>query len=161
MRRRVGILISGRGSNMAALIEAAAGEHFPAEIAVVISNRSDAAGLERARESGIPTLVIESKPYGNDRAAFEAVLQSALDNHGIDMICLAGFMRLLTTEFVEHWSGRMLNIHPSLLPSFPGIDPAGSGAAGGGEDIRRDRPLRDSGNRCRPNRDAGCSRGAR
>ena len=131
MKRRVAILISGRGSNMAALIEAAAQARFPAEIAVVISNRSDAAGLERARASGIPRLIIESKPFGSDRSAFEAVLQTALDNHGIDMICLAGFMRLLTAEFVEHWYGRMLNIHPSLLPSFPGIDPAGQALRAG------------------------------
>jgi phosphoribosylglycinamide formyltransferase-1 len=123
MKRRVAILISGRGSNMAALIEAAAEQDFPAEIAVVISNRADAPGLEKARASGVATAVIESKPFGADRAAFEAVLQSALDRHGIDLICLGGFMRLLTAEFVQRWSGRMLNIHPSLLPSFPGLDP--------------------------------------
>jgi phosphoribosylglycinamide formyltransferase-1 len=123
MKRRVAILISGRGSNMVALIQAAAAEHCPAEIAVVISNRSDAAGLEKARASAVPTLTIESKPFGSDRAAFEAVLQATLDNHRIDMICLAGFMRLLTAEFVERWFGCMLNIHPSLLPSFPGLEP--------------------------------------
>jgi phosphoribosylglycinamide formyltransferase-1 len=123
MKRRVAILISGRGSNMAALIEAAAAADFPAEIVVVISNRADAGGLERARASGIPTLTIESKPFGKDRAAFEAVLQSALDQHSIDLICLGGFMRLLTAEFVQRWHGRMLNIHPSLLPSFPGLEP--------------------------------------
>jgi phosphoribosylglycinamide formyltransferase-1 len=123
MKRRVAILISGRGSNMAALIEAARPEHFPAEIAVVISNRADAGGLERARASGIPTLTIESKPFGADRAAFEAVLQAALDQHRVELICLGGFMRLLTAGFVQHWYGRMINIHPSLLPSFPGLDP--------------------------------------
>jgi len=123
MKRRVAILISGRGSNMAALIEAAAAADFPAEIVLVISNRADAGGLERAGASGIPTLVIESKPFGKDRAAFEAVLQSALDRHGIDLICLGGFMRLFTAEFVQRWYGRMLNIHPSLLPSFPGLEP--------------------------------------
>jgi phosphoribosylglycinamide formyltransferase 1 len=123
MKRRVAILISGRGSNMAALIEAVAAKDFPAEIAVVISNRADAGGLERARASGVPILTIESKPFGGDRAAFEAVLQSALDEHRIDLICLAGFMRLFTAEFVQRWYGRMLNIHPSLLPSFPGLDP--------------------------------------
>ena len=123
MKRRVAILISGRGSNMAALIEAAADRDFPAQIALVISNRADAGGLDKARAGGIETLVVESKPFGKDRAAFEAVLQSALDSHGIELICLGGFMRLLTAEFVQRWYGRMLNIHPSLLPSFPGLEP--------------------------------------
>ena len=108
---------------MAALIQAATAEDFPAEIAVVISNRADAGGLEKARATGIPTVTIESKPFGKDRAAFEAVLQSALDEHRIDLICLGGFMRLFTAEFVQRWYGRMLNIHPSLLPAFPGLDP--------------------------------------
>ena len=125
MKRRVAILISGRGSNMAALIEAARPEDFPAEIAVVISNRADAGGLAKAGASGIPTVTIESKPFGRDRAAFEAVLQSALDQYKIELICLGGFMRLFTAEFVQRWHGRMLNIHPSLLPSFPGLDPHG------------------------------------
>jgi phosphoribosylglycinamide formyltransferase 1 len=123
MKRRVAILISGRGSNMAALIQAAAEQDFPAEIVVVISNRSDAGGLEKARASGVATVTIESKPFGKDRAAFETVLQSVLDDHKIDLICLGGFMRLLTAEFVQRWYGRMLNIHPSLLPSFPGLEP--------------------------------------
>jgi phosphoribosylglycinamide formyltransferase-1 len=123
MKRRVAILISGRGSNMAALIEASKEEAFPAEIVVVISNRADAGGLEKAKSSGIPTLTIESKPFAADRAAFEAVLQSALDEHRVDLICLGGFMRLLTAAFVQRWYGRMLNIHPSLLPSFPGLEP--------------------------------------
>ena len=123
MKRRVAILISGRGSNMAALIEAAQAADFPAEIAIVISNRADAGGLEKARASGVATLTIESKPFGRDRAAFEAVLQQALEAHGIELICLGGFMRLLTAEFVQRWYGRMLNIHPSLLPSFPGLEP--------------------------------------
>ena len=110
---------------MAALIQAARHKDFPAEIAAVISNRADAGGLERARASGLPAVTIESKPFGADRAAFEAVLQSALDEHRIDLICLAGFMRLFTAEFVQRWYGKMLNIHPSLLPSFPGLDPHG------------------------------------
>src|ERR1700736_962010 len=131
MKRRVAILISGRGSNMAALIEAAAAEDFPAEIAVVISNRSEAGGLEKARACGVPAVTIESKPFGKDRAAFEAVLQSALDQHRIDLICLGGFMRLFTAEFVQRWYGRMLNIHPSLLPSFPGLDPHGQALRAG------------------------------
>ena len=123
MKRRVAILISGRGSNMAALIKAARAEDFPAEIALVISNRSDADGLERAKANGVPAMTIESKPFGKDRAAFEAALQSALDQHRIELICLGGFMRLFTAEFVQRWYGRMLNIHPSLLPSFPGLEP--------------------------------------
>ena len=116
---------------MAALIEAASTTDFPAEIAVVISNRSDAGGLERAKTSGIATLTIESKPFGGDRAAFETVLQSALERHKIDLICLGGFMRLFTAEFVQRWYGRMLNIHPSLLPSFPGLDPHGQALRAG------------------------------
>jgi phosphoribosylglycinamide formyltransferase 1 len=131
MKRRVAILISGRGSNMAALIEAARKEDFPAEIVVVIANCADALGLERAKASGIPTLAIESKPFGKDRAAFEAVLQTALDQHKVDLICLGGFMRLFTAGFVQRWYGRMLNIHPSLLPSFPGLDPQGQALRAG------------------------------
>jgi phosphoribosylglycinamide formyltransferase-1 len=131
MKRRVAILISGRGSNMTALIEAAAAADFPAEIAVVISNRADAGGLDKARARGIATLVIESKPFGKDRAAFEAVLQPALDAHRVELICLGGFMRLFTAEFVQRWYGRMLNIHPSLLPSFPGLDPHGQALRAG------------------------------
>ncbi|MBR1230900.1 phosphoribosylglycinamide formyltransferase [Bradyrhizobium sp. AUGA SZCCT0222] len=125
MKRRVAILISGRGSNMAALIDAAKAPDFPAEIVTVISNRADAGGLEKAAASGIPTTVIESKPFGKDRAAFEAVLQRALDEKNVELICLGGFMRLFTAEFVKRWYGKMLNIHPSLLPSFPGLDPHG------------------------------------
>lgn len=131
MKRRVAILISGRGSNMAALIEAAGASDFPAEIVVVISNRADAGGLERARASGIPTVTIESKPFGKDRAAFETVLQAALDQHRVELICLGGFMRLFTVAFVQRWHGRMLNIHPSLLPSFPGLDPQGQALRAG------------------------------
>ena len=123
MKRRVAILISGRGSNMAALIDAAKALDFPAEIAMVISNRPDAPGLVTANQSGVPTLTIESKRFGKDRAAFEVALQTALDQHKVELICLAGFMRLLTAEFVQRWYGRMLNIHPSLLPSFPGLEP--------------------------------------
>src|SRR5947207_1935283 len=131
MKRRVAILISGRGSNMAALIKAAREEDFPAEIGVVISNRADAGGLGKARASRVPTATIESKSFGKDRSAFETVLQSALDQHSIDLICLAGFMRLFTAEFVQRWYGRMLNIHPSLLPSFPGLDPHGQALKAG------------------------------
>jgi phosphoribosylglycinamide formyltransferase 1 len=131
MKRRVAILISGRGSNMTALIEAAKAQDFPAEIVVVISNQADAGGVARARESGIATLTIESKPFGKDRAGFESALQSALDGKQVDLICLGGFMRLFTAEFVQRWHGRMLNIHPSLLPSFPGLDPHGQALRAG------------------------------
>ncbi|RZN25744.1 phosphoribosylglycinamide formyltransferase [Bradyrhizobium sp. Leo121] len=131
MKRKVAILISGRGSNMVALIEAAKAEGFPAEIVVVISNRADAAGLAKASASGIPTIVIESKPFGKDRAGFEAMLQRALDEKNVELICLGGFMRLFTAEFVQRWYGRMLNIHPSLLPCFPGLDPHGQALKAG------------------------------
>jgi phosphoribosylglycinamide formyltransferase-1 len=131
MKRRVAILISGRGSNMAALLRAAAQSDFPAEIAVVISNRAEAAGLQKAQESGVAVEIIESKPFGKDRAGFEAKLQQALDGRGIEIICLAGFMRLFTAEFVQRWYGRMLNIHPSLLPAFPGLDPHGQALRAG------------------------------
>jgi phosphoribosylglycinamide formyltransferase 1 len=131
MKRRVAILISGRGSNMAALIQAAAAEDYPAEIALVVSNRADAVGLERAKQAGVKTLLIESKSFGKDRAAFEAALQAALDQRSIELICLAGFMRLFTAAFVERWYGKMLNIHPSLLPSFPGLDPHGQALRAG------------------------------
>jgi phosphoribosylglycinamide formyltransferase-1 len=131
VKRRVAILISGRGSNMAALIRAASAEDFPAEIAVVISNRADAQGLQKAGAAGVPTVVIESKPFGKDRAAFEAALQSEFDRRGIELVCLGGFMRLFTAEFVKRWYGRMLNIHPSLLPSFPGLDPHGQALRAG------------------------------
>jgi phosphoribosylglycinamide formyltransferase-1 len=131
MKRRVAILISGRGSNMAALIKAAEISDYPAEIVVVISNRADAPGLERAKTSGVATEVIESKPFGKDRAGFETALQAALDRHRVELICLGGFMRLFTAEFVRRWYGRMLNIHPSLLPSFPGLDPHGQALRAG------------------------------
>jgi phosphoribosylglycinamide formyltransferase-1 len=131
MKRRVAILISGRGSNMAALIKAAALEDYPAEIAVVVSNRADALGLERAKASGVPTALVESKPFGKDRAGFETALQAVLDQHKVELICLGGFMRLFTAEFTRRWYGKMLNIHPSLLPSFPGLDPHGQALRAG------------------------------
>jgi phosphoribosylglycinamide formyltransferase-1 len=124
-KARVAILISGRGSNMAALIDAAKAAGFPAEIAVVISNQTDAGGLALAAAQGVATVAIESRPFGKDRAGFEAALQSALEAHRIELICLGGFMRLFTAEFVQRWYGKMLNIHPSLLPCFPGLDPHG------------------------------------
>lgn len=130
-RKRVAILISGRGSNMAALIAAAREPGYPAGIALVLSNVPDAAGLARAREAGIATHVVDHRPFGRDRAAFEAALHAALDAHRIELICLGGFMRLFTAAFVERWHGRMLNIHPSLLPSFPGLDPHGQALRAG------------------------------
>ncbi len=131
MTRRVAILISGRGSNMTALIEAARVDGFPAEIVVVISNKVDAAGLAKAREAGVPALTIESARFGKDRGAFETELQGVLDEHRVDLICLGGFMRLFTAGFVQRWHGRMLNIHPSLLPSFPGLEPHGQALRAG------------------------------
>src|SRR4051794_16454625 len=129
MKRRVAILISGRGSNMAALIDAAKADAFPAEIVVVISNKADAAGLAKARDAGILAIAIESN--ARDRAEFETNLQAALDDHRVDLICLGGFMRLFTAAFVQRWHRRMLNIHPSLLPSFPGLDPHGQALRAG------------------------------
>jgi phosphoribosylglycinamide formyltransferase-1 len=132
MKRRIAILISGRGSNMAALIDAVKSDaDFPAEIALVVANIVDAPGLVIARQAGVETLVIASKPFGKDRAGFEAKLQAELDTAKIDLICLGGFMRLFTAEFVQNWHGRMLNIHPSLLPSFPGLDPHGQALQAG------------------------------
>ena len=121
-RRRVAILISGRGSNMAALIKAAQAADYPAEIALVLSNRPDAPGLAAAQAAGVTTATVDHKPFGKDRAAFEAVLQRELEAQRIDLVCLGGFMRLFTPDFVTRWHGRMLNIHPALLPAFPGLD---------------------------------------
>ncbi len=120
-KQRVAILISGRGSNMASLIAAAKDDSYPAEIALVLSNRPDAAGLDHAKRQGIITAVVDHTRYGKDRAAFEHALQDVLTAHRIDLVCLAGFMRLLTPRFVGQWQGRMLNIHPALLPAFKGL----------------------------------------
>lgn len=114
------ILISGRGSNMQAIMRAAAAEKWPARIAAVISNRPQAAGLQVAAEAGIPVVVVDHQGYA-DREAFDAALAAAIDRFEPDLVLLAGFLRILTTGFVEHYRGRMLNIHPSLLPSFPGL----------------------------------------
>lgn len=120
-KKRVAVLISGRGSNMSALIDAAKVPDYPAEIVLVLSNRPDAAGLARAREAGIATAAIDHAPFGADREAFERAIDAALTAHRIDIVCLAGFMRLLSPWFVTRWSGRMLNIHPALLPQFKGL----------------------------------------
>lgn len=130
-RRRVAILISGRGSNMVALIEAARQRDYPAEIVLVVSNIAEAPGLVRARDADIPTAIVDHKPYGKDREAFETALQAELQARDVELICLAGFMRLFTPGFVGKWQGRMLNIHPSLLPSFKGLDPHGQALAAG------------------------------
>jgi phosphoribosylglycinamide formyltransferase-1 len=122
MKTRVAILISGRGSNMTALIEAARAEDYPAEIVLVVSNRPDAAGLVRARAAGIATVVIDHTRFAGNREAFELALDEELRNYKIGLVCLAGFMRLLTPWLVARWQGRMLNIHPSLLPQFKGLD---------------------------------------
>ena len=118
-RRRVAVLISGRGSNLASLIDAARDPASPATIALVVSNRPEAAGLQRSRDAGIEALAIDHSAFPN-REAFERDLDAALAAHAIDVVCRAGFMRVLTPWFVERWAGRMLNIHPSLLPLFRG-----------------------------------------
>jgi len=120
-KKRVAILISGRGSNMTALIEAARSPDYPAEIVLVVSNRPDAAGLASAARAGIATVVIDHRPFGEDREAFERALDDVLRGHRIELVCLAGFMRLLTAWFVARWSGRLINIHPALLPDFKGL----------------------------------------
>jgi phosphoribosylglycinamide formyltransferase 1 len=120
-RKRAAVLVSGRGANMTALIAAAKRADYPAEIALVLSNRPDAAALGRARDSGIPTAVVDHTLYGKDREAFERAVQAVLENHRIELVCLAGFMRLFTPWLVTRWTGRMLNIHPALLPAFRGL----------------------------------------
>jgi phosphoribosylglycinamide formyltransferase 1 len=117
---RTAILASGRGSNMAALL-AAAQPGFPAEIVLVLSNQPGAGALDLARAAGVPAVCIDHRPFGRDRAAHEAAIQATLESHGVELVCLAGYMRLLTPYLVERWAGRMLNIHPSLLPAFPGL----------------------------------------
>lgn len=121
-RVRVAVLISGRGSNMASLLAAAAAPGYPAEVVLVLSNRPDAAGLDHARAQGIEALCVDHRPHGRDRAAHEAAIHAALQARGVGLVCLAGYMRLLTPFLVGAWAGRMLNIHPSLLPAFPGLD---------------------------------------
>lgn len=121
-RKKVAILISGRGSNMASLISAAMDPAYPAEIALVLSNKPGAPGLARAQEFGIATATIDHREFNGDREAFEQELDATLKAHGIELVALAGFMRLLTPQFVNQWRNRMINIHPALLPSFKGLD---------------------------------------
>jgi phosphoribosylglycinamide formyltransferase-1 len=119
---RVAILISGRGSNMEALIKAARAPDYPATIVLVLSNKPDAAGLEIARGLGVAAEAVPAKPFGKDREAHERALDARLVAAGAEIVCLAGYMRILTPYLVRRWAGRMLNIHPSLLPKFPGLD---------------------------------------
>ena len=121
LKRRIAILISGRGSNMDALVAASRAPGFPARIDLVVSNRPDAAGLAAARDAGLRTEAIDHRDFGGDRAAHEAAIDAALRSAGIETVCLAGYMRLLGPVLVDAWQGQMLNIHPSLLPSFPGL----------------------------------------
>jgi phosphoribosylglycinamide formyltransferase 1 len=120
-RKRTAILISGRGSNMAALVAAARAPDFPAEIVLVLSNKPDAAGLTLAKNAGIAVAAVDHKIYAG-RDEFEGSMQAVLEIHRIDLICLAGFMRILSAPFVSRWRGKIINIHPSLLPSFRGLD---------------------------------------
>lgn len=122
--KNIVILISGRGSNMQAIVEAARAQQWPAKIAAVISNRADAAGLAYAASLGIATAVVANKEFAT-REEFDAALQAKIDSYAPDLVVLAGFMRILTTAFVDHYAGRLLNIHPSLLPSFTGLDTHG------------------------------------
>jgi phosphoribosylglycinamide formyltransferase 1 len=119
-RVKVGVLISGRGSNMAALIEAARAPDCPYEIALVLSNKADAGGLERARAEGVEAIALSVRAFP-DKDAFEAAIDLALRSHGVEIVCLAGYMRILGRAFVERWSGRLVNIHPSLLPDYKGL----------------------------------------
>jgi len=121
-RLRVGVLISGRGSNLKALLDATRDPDFPAEIVLVLSNRPEAAGLEIARAAGISTVVVDHRDHKGDRAAFDAATDAELRRAAVDLVCLAGFMRILTDAFVGGWEGRMINIHPSLLPAFKGLN---------------------------------------
>ena len=121
-RVRVAVLISGAGSNMAALIDAATQAGAPFEVVLVLSNKPDAGGLALAENMGVATAVVDHTPFGKDRAAHEQAIQSALDAHRVEVVALAGYMRLLTPFLVGRWAGRMLNIHPSLLPKYPGLD---------------------------------------
>ncbi len=119
-KKRVGVLISGRGSNMRALVEASRDPSYPAEIVFVASNKSDAVGLDFARQCGIATTVVSHKDYST-REAFDAALNVELQKHDLDLICCAGFMRIMTSVLIQPWQGRMLNIHPSLLPLYKGL----------------------------------------
>ena len=121
-RLRLGVLVSGRGSNLEAILDASARPDFPARVAVVVSDKEQAQALDRARNHGVPAVWLNPKDFG-DRAAYDAGLRRVLDEHRVGLVCLAGFMRILTADFVRAYAGRILNIHPSLLPAFPGLHP--------------------------------------
>ena len=127
---KVGVLISGRGTNLQALLDACAAPAFPAKIAAVISNRSDAGGLDRARRAGVPTQILPHRDF-KDRESFDKAMDGALTAHGVEFVCLAGFMRLLSPWFVAKWRDKLINIHPSLLPCFKGLEPQGQAIAAG------------------------------
>lgn len=121
-RLRTAILISGRGSNMQAILKASTSSDYPANPILVLSNRPQVAGLDQAKRLGIATLTVDHRPFGKDREAFERAMQAMLLEHRVEMIVLAGFMRILTPWFVRQWPRRMINIHPSLLPKYPGLN---------------------------------------
>lgn len=147
-RLKLGVLISGRGSNLQALIDACKQPDFPAEIVLVVSNKASAFGLERAHAARIPTAVINHKDY-DGREAFDAAVTKALEASGVQLVCLAGFMRLLTESFTTHWHDRLINIHPSLLPKYKGLDTHARALAAGeseaGCTIHFVRPAMDEG----------------
>jgi phosphoribosylglycinamide formyltransferase-1 len=121
-RTKLGILISGRGSNMEALLQAGAKDDCPYAPVLVLSNKPEAGGLEKARGYGIPTAAVDHRTYGKDRESFERAVDAELKAAGVELVALAGFMRVLTPWFVNAWAGRLINIHPSLLPKYPGVD---------------------------------------
>lgn len=145
---KLAVLISGRGSNLQALIDACARDDFPAEIALVLSNKADAYGLERAKTAGIPTLVLNHKDYA-DRDSFDSAMTQAIEEAGCAFVCLAGFMRLLSDGFVSTWRNRLINIHPSLLPAYKGLHVhervIGEGARFSGCTVHFVRPAMDEG----------------
>jgi phosphoribosylglycinamide formyltransferase-1 len=145
---KVGVLISGRGSNLQALLDAAAESSFPAKIVAVVSNKADAGGLERATRAGVPAFAIPHRDYPN-RESFDRVVDATLREHGVEFVCLAGFMRLLSDWFIGRWTDRIVNIHPSLLPAFKGLHPQAQALAAGvrlsGCTVHIVRPELDSG----------------
>lgn len=133
-RVRVAVLISGAGSNMAALIDASREDGCPFEVALVLSNRPDAGGLAVAGEKGVPVATVDHRPFGKDREGHERAIDAVLTEHRIEVVALAGYMRLLTPWLVRRWDGRMLNIHPSLLPKYPGLDTHARALAAGDQE---------------------------
>ena len=121
-RLRTAILISGRGTNMEAILQAAQADGYPAEPVLILSNRPNAKGLDTASKAGLAAVAVDHKPFGQDRETFERAVNAVLIEHRVEMVVLAGFMRILTPWFVQQWEGRMINIHPSLLPKYPGLN---------------------------------------